>query len=214
MIFPHSINKRAARGASWTARYRTACAGVIAIAALSAGCAPLSQLKIKLEKMIAASNPASCPTPPSAVRAVLIEDRKTTASEPVSCPTPRNAAQDALDEGIELYDKGNFRGAITHLSKASEIWSADNEVQKEALKYMAFSYCITSRRTLCKKRFEKALKLDPAFDLAPGEKGHPHWGPVFARAKKQSDFKRKQLVKRERQLRIANTTRNIKQSNL
>jgi hypothetical protein len=50
---------------------------------------------------------------------------------------------------------------------------------------MAFSYCVTSRQTLCRQQFEKALKIDPAFDLAPGEKGHPLWGAVFDRAKKR-----------------------------
>jgi hypothetical protein len=27
------------------------------------------------------------------------------------------------------------------------------------------------------------LRLDPSFDLAPGEQGHPLWGPVFVKAK-------------------------------
>jgi len=30
------------------------------------------------------------------------------------------------------------------------------------------------------------LKLNKDFDLLPGEKGHPLWGPVFERAKKSS----------------------------
>jgi hypothetical protein len=51
---------------------------------------------------------------------------------------------------------------------------------------MAFSYCVSARQALCKQQFEKALKLDPAFSLAPGEHGHPLWGPVFERAAKKS----------------------------
>jgi hypothetical protein len=54
-----------------------------------------------------------------------------------------------------------------------------------ALKYTAFSYCVTSRPAQCRQAFDKALKLDPAFELAPGEYGHPLWGPVFAKAKKE-----------------------------
>jgi tetratricopeptide (TPR) repeat protein len=130
-------------------------AGMMAAAVLCAGCAQMSQLKQKIA-----------------------------GPEPAEGGAPRNAAQNALNEGVALYDRGEFNGAIKHLSNAPEIWSADKAVQTRALKYMAFSYCVTSRPSLCRQQFEKALKLDPAFDLAPGEKGHPQWGPVFARAKR------------------------------
>jgi hypothetical protein len=56
-----------------------------------------------------------------------------------------------------------------------------------ALKYTAFSYCVTSRPAQCRQAFDKALRLDPSFQLAPGEYGHPLWGPVFAKAKKERD---------------------------
>lgn len=90
----------------------------------------------------------------------------------------------ALTDGIALYNKGSYSAAIKRLANGQEIWSADTSFQTEALKYMAFSYCVTSRRKLCKQQFEKALRLDPAFDLAPGEQGHPLWGPVFNQAKR------------------------------
>jgi hypothetical protein len=48
---------------------------------------------------------------------------------------------------------------------------------------MAFSYCVTSRPAPCRQAFDRALRLDPSFDLAPGEHGHPLWGPVFTKAK-------------------------------
>ncbi len=98
-------------------------------------------------------------------------------------PAPPSAEQVALTEGIDLYNKGDFNGAIKRLG-AAEISAGSKARQLEALKYQAFSYCVTSRKTLCGKQFEKALKLDPAFDLAPGEHGHPLWGPVFTRLKK------------------------------
>ena len=98
-------------------------------------------------------------------------------------PAPPSADQVALTEGIDLYNKGDFNGAIKRLG-AAEIAAGSKARQLEALKYQAFSYCVTSRKTLCGKQFEKALKLDPAFDLAPGEHGHPLWGPVFTRLKK------------------------------
>jgi hypothetical protein len=100
-----------------------------------------------------------------------------------SRPAPPAADQVALQEGIDLYNKGDFNGAIKRLG-APEITAGSKARQLEALKYQAFSYCVTARKTLCGKQFEKALKLDPAFDLAPGEHGHPLWGPVFTRLKK------------------------------
>jgi Tfp pilus assembly protein PilF len=135
-------------------------AAMIAAAMLSTGCATMDKLK---DALIPEPAPAA---PAHATHA------------------PRAAAQTALNEGIDFYDKGDFNGAIKRLSNAPEIWSADKSVQTKALKYMAFSYCVTSRQLLCKQQFEKALKLDPSFDLAPGEKGHPLWGSVFDRAKK------------------------------
>jgi hypothetical protein len=48
----------------------------------------------------------------------------------------------------------------------------------------AFSYCLTSRTTLCRQQFEKARKLDPTFDPEPGELGHPMWGKTWLKAKK------------------------------
>lgn len=108
----------------------------------------------------------------------------TAASIPHVAKTAPSAAQTALEAGIDLYDRGEYAAAIRRLGTAQEIWKADKPLQLEALKYMAFSYCVSGRQALCKQQFQKALKLDPAFDLAPGEKGHPLWGPVFDRVKK------------------------------
>ncbi len=104
-------------------------------------------------------------------------------AEPVAAENP--AAKSALGAGIALYNHGHYSAAIKKLGSSSDIWKADNKVQLEALKYMAFSYCVTSQPAACKQQFDKAFKLDPAFDLEPGEKGHPLWGPVFDQAKRQ-----------------------------
>lgn len=88
-----------------------------------------------------------------------------------------------LKEGIALYNDGDYNGAIRRLGML-DVTSGPKATQLEALKYSAFSYCLTSRQTLCRQQFEKALKLDPSFDLEPGEHGHPLWGPVFVKAKK------------------------------
>lgn len=108
--------------------------------------------------------------------------KATDTAQPAAGPVVK---QSPLNEGVELYNNGDYNGAIKRLAGAHEIWSGDKATQVTALKYMAFSYCVTGRQALCKQQFDKALKLDPAFDLDQGEKGHPLWGPVFEKAKKQ-----------------------------
>jgi hypothetical protein len=93
---------------------------------------------------------------------------------------PKDTA--ALQEGIRLYNDGDYNGAIRRLS-ARDLDKGTLATRLAALKYTAFSYCLTSRPTQCRQSFDKALRLDPSFDLAPGEHGHPLWGPVFTKAK-------------------------------
>jgi len=87
-----------------------------------------------------------------------------------------------LREGIRLYNEGDFNGAIKRLS-ARDLNNGPLATRLTALKYTAFSYCVTARPVQCRQAFDKALRLDPSFDLAPGEHGHPLWGPVFTKAK-------------------------------
>jgi hypothetical protein len=91
--------------------------------------------------------------------------------------------QAALREGIRLYNEGEFNAAIRRLSSSDIRSTSPLRTRVTALKYTAFSYCVTSRPKQCEQAFEKALKLDPDFDLEPGEQGHPLWGPAFERAK-------------------------------
>lgn len=97
--------------------------------------------------------------------------------------TPASKRDDvALREGIALYDKGDYEGAIRRLN-GSDMNGAGQRDRLTALKYTAFSYCVTGRQALCRQTFDRAFKLDPAFDLGPGEDGHPQWGPVFVQAR-------------------------------
>jgi len=108
----------------------------------------------------------------------------TTTPGPVApVPPPPTPEQLALREGIDMYNRGDFKDAIRRLT-APEVINGAKATQLAALKYTAFSYCLTNKQALCKQQFDKAFKLDPAFDLAQGEHGHPMWGKVFARAKK------------------------------
>lgn len=92
--------------------------------------------------------------------------------------------QAALREGIRLYNEGDFNGAIKRLSSNDIRSNSPARVRVAALKYQAFSYCVTSRPKQCEQAFEKALKIDPDFTLESGEQGHPLWGPAFDRAKR------------------------------
>ena len=94
------------------------------------------------------------------------------------------AAEAALNDGMELYLKGDYNGAIKRFGSVGDGGLVEKSTQIELLKHMAFSYCVTHRQTQCRHAFEKILKVDPTFDLTPGEKGHPLWGPVFTKVKK------------------------------
>ncbi|MFC0133074.1 hypothetical protein CR105_05875 [Massilia eurypsychrophila] len=106
-------------------------------------------------------------------------------ARPEAAPPAAAAApvQSGLKEGVAMYNNGDYNDAIKRLG-AADVSGGSKATQLQALKYTAFSYCVTSRQTLCRQQFEKALKLDPSFDLDPGEHGHPLWGPVFVKAKK------------------------------
>jgi Tfp pilus assembly protein PilF len=92
-------------------------------------------------------------------------------------------AQDELQHGIAQFNKGDYSSAINTLNGSVDLWKSDTETQVAALKYLAFSYCLTKQKAACKSSFEKAFKIDPSFDLTVAERGHPIWGPVFARVK-------------------------------
>lgn len=130
--------------------------------------------------------PARTPSHPKATAPV---EREAPPREAPPRPRERPRERDdtpapsaGLQEGIRLYNDGDYNGAIRRLS-ARDVNNGPLATRLLALKYMAFSYCVTSRPGPCRQAFDRALRLDPSFDLAPGEHGHPLWGPVFTRAK-------------------------------
>lgn len=144
----------------------------LAGAALLSGCDTLQPLMDPKP----APKPASAPATPA--------PRPSVAHAPPPAAAPAvSGEQQALRDGIEAYNKGSYNDAIKRLS-APEISNGAKATQVQALKYMAFSYCVSSRQTLCRQAFDKAFRIDPAFDLLPGEHGHPLWGPAFNKAKK------------------------------
>jgi len=91
-----------------------------------------------------------------------------------------------LTDGIRLYERGNFDGAIATLD-APAILVAPDALRIEALKYTAFSYCVTEHYAQCRQAFDQSLAIDADFELRNSERGHPMWGPVFTQAKAASE---------------------------
>jgi Tfp pilus assembly protein PilF len=109
---------------------------------------------------------------------------------PVAEPTPAQrgdvrSAEALLDLGLKQYDDGLYKRAASTLQQALEQnLSPANRVV--AHKHLAFIYCTSNRLTLCRSEFAKAIEVDPRFDLAPAEAGHPQWGPVFRSVRARS----------------------------
>lgn len=92
-------------------------------------------------------------------------------------------AQSDLDAGIARYERGQYGEAIRTLQSSAAIWAASGATRVTAFKYLAFSQCVSNRRKACRESFEALLQLDPKFELAANEAGHPQWGPVFRAAR-------------------------------
>jgi hypothetical protein len=105
-------------------------------------------------------------------------------------PAPLKVKPEQLfTEGSDLYEKGDYKGAIRKLMMARDASDEAPTVKQNSLRLLAFSYCITNQRPLCKAQFASLLKLTPTFQLSRGEAGHPQWGPVFKEAKAASMLK-------------------------
>jgi len=154
---------------------------LIAAALALAGCETLDQQQQAPAQAQPATSKAAAPAQTKAASPV--------AQQPTAPELP--PARKALNAGIDMYKTGNFNGAIKQLTTAPELAKADTPLQLEAIKYTAFSYCVTNRATLCRQQFVKAFQLDKSFDLSPGEKGHPLWTPSFERARKEATAKKK-----------------------
>jgi hypothetical protein len=137
----------------------------------------------------ASSEPVATPTPASPTAVPKTNEGYTgTAAgkppEPVAAPEPvKPPGEVALSEGTALYEKGDYRGAIRKLTTARDALDDSTAQKKTSLRLLAFSYCVTSQKPLCRQQFNTLLKIDPSFELAKAEAGHPLWGPVFKEAK-------------------------------
>ncbi len=94
----------------------------------------------------------------------------------------RNAGLPYLEEGIHQYEEGNYRVAARRLQFALEEGLPLAE-RVSAHKYLAFIACVSGQQLTCREEFAIAFELDPAFELAAAEAGHPIWGPIYKSVK-------------------------------
>lgn len=90
--------------------------------------------------------------------------------------------EQSLNAGIEEYNAGNYSSAAKSLQSALDQGLGTKD-QVKARKYLAFTYCVSGKERQCRDEFRKALEIDPSFELAATEAGHPIWGPAFRSAK-------------------------------
>ena len=87
-----------------------------------------------------------------------------------------------MRRGAENYEQGMYINA-KKVFTADVLWEYGSREEKaEALKYLAFVYCLEGLERSCTQAFARALLEDPGFELAEGEKGHPLWEPSFNKA--------------------------------
>ncbi len=132
---------------------------------------------------VSSKTPVSPAAAPVAVKSIE-------QSPATPAPAPVKVKPEQLfTEGSDLYEKGDYKGAIRKLVMARDASDEAPTVKQNSLRLLAFSYCVTNQRPLCKAQFASLLKLNPTFQLSRGEAGHPQWGPVFKETKAASMLK-------------------------
>ncbi len=111
-----------------------------------------------------------------------IELRKSGKSLPVPIVRMPTPGEKVFAEAMKSYEGADYHKAIKLFQESLKETLAPAE-QVQALKFMAFSYCLTNRLTSCRAEFERILQLNPAFELDAAEAGHPSWGPPFRTVK-------------------------------
>jgi len=91
--------------------------------------------------------------------------------------------QQDLASGVKEYEEGNYAEASRLLQSSLDQGLSGKSDQVRAHKYLAFIHCVSGRDARCRNEFRTALKIDPSFELAANESGHPIWGPVYRSVK-------------------------------
>jgi len=138
-------------------------------------------LAIMAISLVACETPPPPPPPPESEPAPVFRANTIDSSEISKYST---AIERIFAEGLDFYDKGDYDAAIKKF-QSPEFAKSWPELQVRALKYLAFSYCVTDQLQACEKAFRDAIQTNPRFKLLPSEEGHPIWGPVFQKARSE-----------------------------
>lgn len=116
------------------------------------------------------------------VRTQLITERE--AAQARSRPMiPLSKSEQMLADGLVKYGAGDYDASLRLLEAALREGLPDKGDRIRAQKHVAFSHCLKERFRECRIAFLKIFDIEPAFDLAPAEAGHPSWTKTFAAAK-------------------------------
>ena len=112
-----------------------------------------------------------------------IDIRKSGRALPASATNkPLPPGEKLIADAMKAYEDAEYNQSIKSFQDAlKETLSVADQIT--AHKFIAFSYCLTNRMTLCRAEFEVIFKADAKFDLSPAEAGHPSWGPSFRAVK-------------------------------
>jgi len=116
------------------------------------------------------------------VKAQLEEQRAAIAAK--NAP-PLAKAEQLLADGTKKYDAGEYDTAARLFQEATKEGLKSKPDQVKSLKFTAFCACLANKITQCRADFTRIFDIDPAFELAPAESGHPSWSKTFAQAKAQ-----------------------------
>ncbi|MDO5666781.1 MAG: TssQ family T6SS-associated lipoprotein [Alcaligenaceae bacterium] len=101
---------------------------------------------------------------------------------------PYTPAEEVLLEQIAAdFHEGDYKAVIKKVKEAPETTLGGLPFRTDALKYKAFSECVSKQQRNCRSTFRGLLEFNPSFDLTAAEANHPQWGKVFAEEKKRSD---------------------------
>ena len=92
---------------------------------------------------------------------------------------PARTGEGSLSAGIVQFEEGNYAQAQRLLQQSLNEGLQTRASKARAHKYLAFTYCVTSRTAQCQQEFSNALTADPKFTLTAAEAGHPTWGPAY-----------------------------------
>lgn len=124
---------------------------------------------------------AACATPMPDEAGGQASDNAPVATAPVVSEARRN-----LDQGLSYYANGEYDLANLALRRALGAGLAQPEERISAHKHLAFILCVNGNPSACANQFRQVLAIDPAFELDKAEAGHPMWGPVFAKVRKEA----------------------------